>query len=113
LDNGSLVNLGQPLIVLAGASTGAVTPGLLPIIRATQSSHPPFTIMPAGRWSPNGFSLSFIGQAGTDYVLWASTNLNLWTPILTNRASRSEVLLQDSSAAQQPWRFYRVGTEAR
>jgi hypothetical protein len=108
LDNGSLVNLGQPLVVLAGAASGDYAPGLLPALNPTRPSHPPFALTPAGAWASNGFTISFTGRAGTDYVLWASTNLTLWSPIRTNRPSTAEVLFQDSSSGKFPWRFYRV-----
>lgn len=111
LDNGSLVNLGQPLAVLAGAPGGDYAPGLLPALLAAAPPHPPFAIAPAGGWSPEGFRVTFTGQPGRDYVLWASTNLTDWARVQTNHAATSSVVLEDAAAGRYPWRFYRVESQ--
>lgn len=81
---------------------------MLPALLAAAPPHPPFSIAPAGGWSPEGFRVTFIGQPGRDYVLWFSTNLTDWTRLQTNHAAASTVVFEDAAAGQYPSRFYRV-----
>ena len=48
------------------------------------------------------------GVPGSNYVLQSSGNLTDWTPISTNSASSSPVLLADPASNGAPCRFYRV-----
>jgi hypothetical protein len=59
---------------------------------------------------PNGkFWLVFAGDFGRPYVVESSTNLTQWTPLVTNLVdSLGNLEFTDSSATNQPWRFYRV-----
>jgi hypothetical protein len=52
--------------------------------------------------------LSFMGVAGSNYVLQASTNLSSWTPISTNTAGINSFNFFDPHAANFPDRYYRV-----
>jgi len=54
------------------------------------------------------FQLGFAGVTGSNYVLQATTNFSLWTPISTNTAVTSPFNLVDPGATNFPYRFYRV-----
>ena len=54
------------------------------------------------------FQLGFLGVAGSNYVLQASTNLLNWTAISTNTATTNAFYLYDPSATNFRQRFYRV-----
>jgi uncharacterized protein (TIGR03790 family) len=60
-----------------------------------------------GRGSAGGFKLHIEPFNGSSCVLEASTNLALWTPILTNAAGAA-IDFEDLSATNFSWRFYRV-----
>ena len=54
------------------------------------------------------FSLTLLGQNGRSYVIEASSDLTLWTPISTNSVANGLLLFTDQDAASFPRRFYRA-----
>ncbi len=54
------------------------------------------------------FQMNFLGVPGSNYVLQATTNFANWTPISTNTAPLNPFPLFDATAADHPYRFYRV-----
>ena len=77
------------------------------------ASSAPFFVQPqyftAVSFLPNHqLQLSFMGVAGSNYVLQASTNLSSWTPISTNTAGINSFNFFDPHAANFPDRYYRV-----
>jgi hypothetical protein len=54
------------------------------------------------------FQLQFIGAAGSNYVLQASTNLVNWTPMATNAATTNGIIFVDPNSGNYPDRFYRA-----
>jgi hypothetical protein len=54
------------------------------------------------------FHLSLSAAKGSNYVLEASTNLTLWTPLVTNVPSTNLFDLIDTDATNYQNRFYRV-----
>jgi hypothetical protein len=58
--------------------------------------------------SCGGFNLHLMGAAGRSFVLYTSTNLNDWTPILTNVSSRDTFDFTDTEPATNQCRFFRV-----
>lgn len=67
----------------------------------------PVTLNPS-RPSCGAFSLHLTGTAGRAFVLYASTNLTDWTPILTNRSSSETFDFTDTEATTNKCRFFRV-----
>ncbi|HXT12522.1 MAG TPA: FN3 associated domain-containing protein [Candidatus Angelobacter sp.] len=59
-------------------------------------------------FSNSVFRLRIAGMTGSNYVLEASTNLQDWTPLLTNTAVTNIVDLMDPQATNFPYRFYRI-----
>jgi hypothetical protein len=71
-----------------------------------------FVVQPI-RFTSEGFSngmfrLEFLGTAGSNYVLLASTNLMDWTPVLTNPATTNVLNFIDPASSNIGNRFYRV-----
>jgi hypothetical protein len=59
------------------------------------------------QWINGAFSVSGLGISGYNFVLEASTNLEIWQPLQTNP---SPFNFLDTNAAAFPWRFYRAVT---
>lgn len=61
------------------------------------------------RLTDAGLELQLQGLSGHgDVVLYASTNLIDWQPVLTNAPATGTLDLLDSSATNAPARFYRA-----
>jgi uncharacterized repeat protein (TIGR03806 family) len=54
------------------------------------------------------FQVQFVGAAVSNYVLLASTNLVLWTPVATNPATTNALNFVDPHSSNYPYRFYRM-----
>ena len=60
-------------------------------------------------WLPGGqLQLGFFGVPGSNYVLSATTNFIIWTPIATNLAPTNLFNFFDPGASNFTYRFYRV-----
>ena len=60
-------------------------------------------------FSTNGMQLQLAGVFATNaMILYASTDLVSWLPILTNPPATGSVLFLDSDATNWPQRFYRA-----
>src|SRR6185312_15331079 len=59
-------------------------------------------------FSNSTFRLRFVGTAGSNYVLEASTNFINWTPLSTNQATTNVFDVFDPQATNFPHRFYRI-----
>jgi len=68
----------------------------------------PVAFTSAGFLSNQQFQLGFTGVTGSNYVLLATTNFSIWTPISTNLAATNLFNLVDPKATNFPYRFYRV-----
>jgi len=112
LDNGSVVTIGQPFVGMMSApgESVAVSSGLLPALLQTKSVSGPLAIIPAAFPVTGRFQFCFPTQPGRNYIIQASTNLSIWTPIWTNAGNWTGLTYEDADAALYPWRFYRVGT---
>jgi len=64
---------------------------------------PPFIVTTNG---PLSFTL--VGPIGSNALIQASTDLQAWTPLLTNSLTRGSVNFTDSLATNFPRRFYRA-----
>jgi hypothetical protein len=56
----------------------------------------------------NGFTFQLAVPVGCTYVILATTNLQDWIPISTNVALTGSVAFADTSATNNPMRFYRA-----
>jgi len=62
----------------------------------------------AGQPACGRFDLHLSGTAGRPFILFASTNLTDWTPILTNLTARDTYEFTDTNATAASCRFFRV-----
>jgi hypothetical protein len=92
--------------VVVNNSWGSVTSS----VAALTFSNPIVTLsVPASEgMSVSGFTFQLTLPAGGTYVIQASTDLQAWTPIITNVASTSIVVYTDTAAAAYRYRFYRA-----
>jgi hypothetical protein len=112
LDNGSLVNLGQPLAGFSMSPGGAtaVGAGIIPALQEFRTAIPPSVTGPAVL--PDGrFRMSLLGQPGVNYVIHASTNLVHWNPVHTNASLTGLIVFEDMNTPAFPYRFYRAEVE--
>jgi len=57
---------------------------------------------------PSGFQIQLSGLANSNYVIQASTDLKIWTPISTNSSATGSISYIDTAAKAMPNRYYRV-----
>ena len=109
LDNGSLVNIGQPFVGVMGGAGGGVTlgVGIIPVSSAA-TNVPPSPNLGQPRMVGGAFAFSFPTQPGRDYVVWASTNLTAWTAIRTFTAGALTETFSDPDTTNYNRRFYKV-----
>ncbi len=88
---------------VVGSSLGSITS-----TNALVTVFNPFTVAPPA-FLPGGlFQMSIAGDNGLAYRLESSTNLIIWTPVVTNTASGGTASFTDSGVASQVLRFYRI-----
>jgi mono/diheme cytochrome c family protein len=115
--DGSLPTTNSPLYTgpflltnSATVSANAWEPGFIDSVVGTAQ----YTILPgifflsSGGFSNGLFQVSFVGPAGSNYVLQVSTNLMQWTSISTNTPTTSPFILTDPKAPSASAQFYRV-----
>jgi hypothetical protein len=77
----------------------------LTVLRPT----PQFANPPGTGLSSSGFNFQLSGLSGHgNIILYASTNLTDWDPILTNDPATGTLILLDSGATNFSGRFYRA-----
>ncbi len=67
----------------------------------------PLILTPTGMVT-NGFQLQLSGPAPATYVIFASDDLQNWTPILTNSVTSGFLQVVDTTASSHPNQFYRA-----
>ncbi|HHY84768.1 MAG TPA: hypothetical protein GYA07_04425 [Verrucomicrobia bacterium] len=75
-------------------------------VTALPASGGPTRIAASGMTSA-GFGLLLEGADGVDYVIEATTNFSIWTPIFTNTPFGNRIEFIDPEATNHPLRFYR------
>ncbi len=114
------VTTAMPFTLPANERTGSgpIVPGNVKLSRPDASEVAPVTAIPGEVFvvpayvQPNGRAQFFFSsQAGTNYVVQASTDLQNWTNLSTNTATSDFLDLVDTDAVLYPWRFYRLRTE--
>lgn len=85
---GSMTSSNAPLVV--------ILPSVTNILSVT-----------AGGFMTNGFHLHLAGPSGSNYVIYASSNMVNWKPISTNLAPTGTVDYTDGDATNHAFRYYR------
>lgn len=100
--NLQLTNSGSYACVV-GSPLGSITSGT-----ALLSVFNPFTVTPP-TFQPGGlFQMIVTGDSGRAYRLESSTNLIIWTPVVTNTVSGGSATFTDSGGGSRVLRFYRI-----
>ncbi len=110
LDNGSIVNIGQPFVGMMSSAGGSVDVGLIPILRKPLPPKEP-PILGGLFIDSSLFRLTLSSRPGCRYILQASTNLLDWVPLVTKPGTGLALTLEDADLATFEHRFYRVGVE--
>jgi len=58
--------------------------------------------------TPNGFAFQASMPLGHTYIVFATPDLQTWTPIATNVATSANISFMDPAATNAPMRFYRI-----
>ena len=69
---------------------------------------PSLSVAGGGGMTPQGFVFQTALPPGVTYVVFASTNMVHWSPILTNVAAGSMTTVTDTEAVNFPSRFYKI-----
>lgn len=106
LANVAMTNAGSYRCVLRNASGSLVSAAAT----VTVTREPlRFDTSDFGFRATNGFKLRLLGLAGTGpVVVWASSNLLSWSPLLTNAPVIGQLELSDPDATNSAFRFYRA-----
>ncbi len=95
---------------LSSPATNALAPAITPrqLISVNAGLGTNATILNPRQASCGGFNLHLTGAAGRSFILYSSTNLADWTPILTNTSSRDTFDFSDTEPTTNQCRFFRV-----
>lgn len=107
LENGSIVNIGQPLVGLTYAGTTIKT-GIIPELLASTPKINLLRLSPEALFNGSQISLTLFGEPGKSYILQASTNLISWESLITNLAYGVSLQFDQTNASSMNYRFYRV-----
>ena len=110
LDNGSIVNIGQPFVGTFGSGAQGVngSAGIVGVLRAVAGPAVRPQFNPSVSYGSGGFRLSVQTEPGWSYTVQASTNLVEWQSIWNSFSTGSVLSFTDPQAGNHPWRFYRV-----
>ena len=108
LTNVSVLNPGYYQVVVTNPY-GGVTSSVVTLT----VSNLPFAILTTNSFSGLGynngqFGFNLTGPAGSNAVIYASTNLQTWTPLVTNQMTLGALVFNDAQATNYPQRFYRA-----
>jgi len=105
LTNVQTTNAGSYTVVVTNAA-GSITSA----VAVLTVTNPVVTLSLSGGGvtPPNGFTFQVLVPTGLTYVILASTDFQVWTPIATNVATNGTVLFTDTAASNYPNRFYQA-----
>ena len=103
------------LDTVQSADAGSYTVVVANVAGSVTSAVAALTVIPptppsfgAAGMTRNGFTFQLAVPVGCTYVILATTNLQDWIPISTNVALTGSVAFADTSATNNPMRFYRA-----
>ncbi len=68
----------------------------------------PVALLGPYRYSSRGFEFNLKGETGRSYRVQASTNLTMWTDLVSVTNNQPIISLVDATATQHRQRFHRV-----
>jgi hypothetical protein len=102
------VNDPDSYLVVVSNNFGSVTSSVATLTLTHQQA---LSVVPGNQAITNNrFSLNFAlsSPAGSNVVVYASTNLSNWTPLVTNPLAPGSLIFTDALATNFPQRFYRA-----
>ena len=104
----SNVSAGSYVILARVVYNGVSTADSFPVTVSVTNSPP--QIIGFAPTLGGAFQFSLLNSTTTNYTLLVSTNLRNWDPLNSAlQCSNGLYLITDPAAANQPWRFYRLG----
>jgi hypothetical protein len=99
-------------ITFTASTNGSASQLVTGVFAVSGQAVPPFQFVTSNgslRLAPDGLHLSLGGYSSPGpIVLWASTNLTSWVPIITNSPGPGQGEFIDPTATNFLWRFYRA-----
>lgn len=109
--NANSTNAGTYSLRITNGVGSTVSSNAVLTVLSTTVSNVINIIGPGTGMTTNGFKVLLSGPSGSNFVVDASTDLNNWSPILTNFASTGTISCTDTLAKNFPIRFYRAHTQ--
>lgn len=92
------------VVVTNSVSSATSAPASLTVIPPSVN----LSVAPGTGMTAQGFSFQLTVSPGSTYVIWASSDLQNWTPIATNLATTGTAVFTDPAAANFSQRVYRA-----
>ena len=105
IKNASAGNNGTYSMTVTNAVGSVTTSNVSVVVIGTVT---PITLNVVSNSLANGFGLQLSGPQGSNFVIEASSDLNNWSPIYTNKAPQGTISYTDTAATNYPSRFYRA-----
>lgn len=105
IQNASAADSGNYSLTVSNAVGSVTSPDAAVTVLGTVA---PITLSIVSACTSNGCYLQLSGPMGSNFVIEASTDLNNWLPISTNRTGSGTVSCTDTAATNFPARFYRA-----
>jgi len=108
IKNSSPGNSGSYFMTVSNA-IGCVTSSVVSVTVLAPIAVAPLTLSVTSNSPAIGFGFQVSGPQGSNFVVEASSDLNNWTPIFTNKAPPAGTMsYTDTDATNYPSRFYRA-----
>ena len=105
ISNASAADDGSYCVTVSNAVGSVTSSGANVTVLGTIA---PITLSVVSASCTNGCGLQVSGPQGSNFVIEASSDLNLWSPIHTNKAPSGSFSYTDTDATNYPSRFYRA-----
>jgi hypothetical protein len=106
LTNAQLTDAGGYSVVVTNIA-GSVTSSVA-LLTVTNPTPVVASVLDGATLTPNGFSFQTSVPLGHTYIVFATPDLQTWTPIATNVATTATITFTDPAATNAPQRFYRI-----
>jgi hypothetical protein len=110
VNNASSANDGTYSVKLYNGN-GSVTTNATLLVLSTTVTNVVNIVSSGTGMIANGFKLQLSGPTGSNVVVEASTDLQHWTPIVTNLVTSGGISVTDALAKNYPFRYYRAHTK--
>lgn len=106
-----LTNAGTYSVKVTNGGGSVTSGGAIVIVLATTISNVVNVVTTGVKMTTSGFNLQFSAPTGSNVVVEASSDLQHWTPIVTNLVTSGGISVTDTLAKNYPSRYYRAHTQ--